>query len=262
MTKIGEHYFLVVNTAKKIIVLDTSFVQIAEINNLNSPRFAIAAGSNKMYVSDLYADMLTVVNTQDYSVSKTIKLKGWSEQMCSINNQVYVCDYDSSKLYVIDTNTDAVTDSIDVGKGAEYLVKDMNDHLWVLCTSIFNTEKKYLKCIDVNTKSILHSFEFSTTESPTALQINAAGDQLYYINKHVYSMNINSTALPSAALVTADANMTFYALGVNPENENLYVSDSKYGQAFDHIYVHKKTGERITTFESGYITGYFYFDVR
>lgn len=260
MTKIGDHYFLVVNTAGTVKVLDTAFVQVGEVTNLNSPRFAMAAGTNKMYVSDLYADKITVVNTQDYTVSKTIKLKGWSEQMCSINNMVYVCNYDSSKLYAIDTNTDAVTDSILVGKGAEYMVKDKNNHLWILCTSIFNTEKKYLKCVDVSSKSILRSFEFSASESPTALQINGAGDQLYYINKQVYSMSINSTSLPASALIQAGATQNFYALGVNPENENIYVSDSKSGQAFDHVFVYSKVGEKLSEFESGYFTGYFYFD--
>ena len=260
MIRVGDYYYVAVNSAAKVLILDSNFVFVREINNLNSPRFLQNINNSKVYVSDLYADKISIINTNTQSIVGSIPVRGWSEQMQQIDSRVYVCDYDSSKLYVIDTSNDAITDSMSIGKGAEYMVQDANKHLWVLCTSIYNNEHKYLKCIDVATKTILKSFEFPVNEFPTGLQINAEGKQLYFINKHVYSMSIDASSLPTEKLIAGDAPKNFYALGIHPTNEHVYVSDSKYGQAFDRVYVYSKTGEAISNFESGYITGYFYFD--
>jgi hypothetical protein len=259
MTKIGDKYFVVVNSANKLIVLDSSFVKISEITGLNSPRYIEHVRNNKAYVSDLYAENIHIINTQTLSKSGTIKCKGWTEQMTTIANKTYVCNYDSAKIYVVDNVNDVVSDSIQLRKGAEWMVQDKNKNIWVLFTSIYNTEMKYLTCIDPTTKSVIKDFEFATSEFPTALHINTTGDKLYYINTHVFSMNISDTQLPSQLLINGTGK-TFYALGVSPVTERLYVSDSKYGQAIDNIYIYKKTGEQLSSFQSGYITGNFFFE--
>ena len=38
-------------------------------------------GDSKAYVTDLYANEITVVNTSNKSILRTIKLAGWAENM-------------------------------------------------------------------------------------------------------------------------------------------------------------------------------------
>ena len=95
---------------------------------------------------------------------------------------------------------------------------------------------------------------------PSKMCINKNGDNLYYINKHVYKLNINDNALPSTFLIDGSAPKIWYGLAVNPSNENVSVTDSKAGQNLSKVHVYKNTGQEITSFDAGHFAGNFFFE--
>jgi DNA-binding beta-propeller fold protein YncE len=260
ITKIGINYFLVVNNTNKIIVLDSNFVKITEINNLLSPRYVLALPNNKAYVTDLKANAIHIINTQTFAKIGTIPCAGWTEKMILIGSLAYITNYNKSILYVVDINTDAIADSIAITKGAEAIEKDKNNNIWVMCTSVYNTEHKYIYNINPSTKTIIKTFEFAINAAPSKMCINNAGNCLYYINKHVYKLGIDDATLPTNFVIDGSAPKILYGLAIQPSNENIYVSDSKAGQSISKIFVYKNTGETITNFDAGYFAGNFFFD--
>jgi len=260
ITKVGNNYFLVVNNASKIIVLDSNFVKITEINDLLSPRYMLDLPNNKAYVSDYVANTIHIINTQTFTKTGTISCNGWTEKMLLIDNLAYITNYKKNYLYVVDVTTDAITDSIGIAKGADAIVKDINNNIWVMCTSIYTNEHKYIYCINPTTKAIIKTFEFANNAMLSKMCINKNGDNLYYINKHVYKLNINDKALPTSFLIDGSAPKIWYGLAINPSNENVYVSDSKAGQNLSKVYVYKNTGEAITSFDAGYFAGNLFFE--
>lgn len=260
MQKINNKYYLTVNNANKIIVLDSNFVKTTEIPNFMSPRYILALPNNKAYVSDYISNTIQVINTQTDTKIGTISCNGWTEQMVYLNGFAYITNYKKNQLYIIDTNTDNISDSITINKGADAIVLDKNNNIWVMCTSIYNYEHKFIYCINPTTKSILKTFEFGVAENPSQLCINKNGNTLYYINRHVYKMSITDISLPNSPFIDGSNPKILYGLGVNPSNENIYVSDSKAGQNKSLVYIYKSTGETISSFESGYFSGEFFFD--
>lgn len=260
ITKIDNKYYLTVNNANKIIVLDSNFVKITEIGNLLSPRYTLQVNNSKAYVTDYISNKIHIINTKTNTVSGFINCSGWTEQLLLLNSTAYITNYKKNQLYLANVNTDLITDSITISKGADAIVIDKNKNLWILCTSIYNYEHKYLYCINSSNNSIIKTFEFPVSDNPSQLCINKLGNTLYFINRHIYKMNIEDTKLPDISIIDGSAPKIFYGLGINPSNENIYVSDSKAGQNNSKVFVYKNTGELINSFDAGYFAGEFFFD--
>ena len=260
IAKINDKYYVVVNNASKVIVLDSNFIKVSEISNLLSPRYVLGLPNNIAYVSDYISNNIHVINTVSNTKIGSISCPGWTEQMLLLNGKVYITNYKKNQLYIINPANNLMIDSVSINKGADAIVKDMNNNLWVLCTSIYNYEHKYLYCINTTNNSIIKTFEFAVSENPSQLCINKNGNTLYYINKGVYKLSINDAVLPTTPIIDGSNPKIFYGLGVNPSNENIYVSDSKAGQNYSKIYVYKSTGVLLTSFDAGYFAGEFFFD--
>lgn len=94
--------YLVLNNSSKIEVADAgSFVSIATIKGLVSPRYFLPVSDSKAYVTDLYANSVQVVDLLQNKVVKQIPLHGWTEELLLHNGKVYVTNLRSNYLYQI-----------------------------------------------------------------------------------------------------------------------------------------------------------------
>jgi DNA-binding beta-propeller fold protein YncE len=261
MNKINNKYYIVVNNSGKIVVVNSSdFKLITTINGLQSPRFILPVTFNKAYVSDLYANSISIVDLNTSTKTGSIPCGGWTEQMTLIYNKAFITNNNSGYAYVINTITDQITDSINVGPFAGSIVTDKNSKIWILSSgnSSSSTAGKLMR-IDPVTLTVELNLPFSSSDSPSDLCINATKDTLYFLNKNVYQMNISSGALPSSPFITGTSN-TFYGLSVSDKDYNVYVSDAIDYIQKSSILVYSPSGSLKTSFKAGINASNFYFE--
>lgn len=117
--------FIVVNNSNKIEVVDTSnFISKGTITGLTSPRYFLGISPTKAYVSDLYANAITIVNPSTFQTTGTIPVSDWTEQLILLNQTAYITQKGTNQVLLIDINTDVIVDSITVGREPNSLVLD------------------------------------------------------------------------------------------------------------------------------------------
>ncbi len=262
MTLFNNKRFLVLNNSNKIEIVDAqNLTSIGEISNLNSPRYFIGINNSKAYVSDLYDDSISVINLNENKISAKIGLKGWTENMLMSYENVFVCNMESEYLNIINAKTDKLSDSILLSYASNSIVEDKYGKFWVLCSGDNLLGKKAgLHCIDPISKTVLKSFLFlNANDKPLRLKINAEKDELYFLNTHLFKFNINDNQLPQKPIITSNGN-NFYALGINPKNNEIYLGDAIDFIQKGKITRYNKEGKEINSFLAGIIPGEFYFD--
>lgn len=250
--KIGNEYYLVVNNSNKIVIVNADDFKYKQgIMGFVSPRYILPVSFSKGYVSDLYANKIAVVNLFTKSIVSYIPCSGWTETMLQYYNKVFVSNLYKNYVYVIDAINDMITDSIYVGKYASGMVLDKNDFLWVLSSGDASIHQKaQLLQINPTTHQVIKTFVFSDTDSPNHLVIDSKREHLFFINQHIYKMNINDTQLPGNYFIGNNGN-NFYSMVWSNIDDNLYVSDAMDYVQNSTIYRYDANGQLIHTFKAG-----------
>ncbi len=259
MNLINDKYYLVVNNSGKIVVCDKTFKMIANITGLTSPRYILQVSAVKAYASDFKSGAVSVINLTNNTVSHTIAIPGWTEEMRLLQNKVYVCNVNREYLYLIDPNQDKVEDSIWVGKNTSGIQVDKNNKVWVLSSGDFSVSPARLSRINPNTKEVEKSFQFPAMHLPFKLAVNRGGDSLYFIKKDIFVMPIDAVSLPDAPIIAAGQS-NFYGIGIFPHNNEIYMSDALDYVQRSHITVYSATGIKKTEFKAGINANGFYFE--
>lgn len=261
LTVIGNQAFIVVNNSSKIEILNLeTFKSAGSISGLKSPRYLLPISADKAYVSDLRSNGVSVINLQNNSISKFISCKGWTERMLLHKNTAWLSNVYNKHVYVVDTQADAMIDSVVVNYGASSLVKDKNDNIWVLCAGN-NKEKDTAALYQINgdSRHIIKKFRFKVDESPGNLCINAAKDTLYFLNKGLFKMTISAVDLPPTPFIPS-AGRLFYSLVIDPNTGYILVSDAiDYVQKGAVYIYHAQSAALVHQFKAGIIPGNFAF---
>ncbi|MBI3518833.1 MAG: hypothetical protein HY062_05695 [Bacteroidetes bacterium] len=259
--KYNNNYYIVVNNAHKIVVVNAAnFVKTTTINGFNSPRHILPITYNKAYVSDLYAGSVQIIDLNSNTISGSIPCLAGTEKMVLIYNKAFITNSNSDYCYVVNTTTDVITDSVNVGKGNSSIVIDKNAKIWVMASGNSSTSQAgKLTRINPLTLQIEQSFIFNTSENPHELCINKTHDTLYYLDNGVYQFPISGNALPPTPLVNQGSKV-YYGLGVNPKDYNIYVSDAIDYVQKSKIEVYKPNGNFVTSFNAGIISNGFLFE--
>jgi hypothetical protein len=254
----NDKLYAVVNNSQKIEVMDASnFRSIGTISGFVSPRYMLPVSYSKAYVSDIYANTISVVDLNSLSIIKTIPCGGWTERMIYHLGKVYVTNYWQPYLYVIDPLTDAKSDSIFIGKGAQSLVADKNDRVIVACGGE-KTSRADTRLVFVNPyqKRIEKTIPFGDGY-PSALAINKTKDSLYFIKTDVYKISIESTEIGSAFV--SGQSKVLYGLGVDIRTNQIFVSDVIDYAQIGKVYVYSSSGIELAKFDAGINPGNFCF---
>ncbi len=265
----GDLAYIVINNSGNIYVIDRKTAEFkGKISQLNSPRYFLKINEQKAYVSDLASHNISIVNPESFELTGAINVNRSTESMVLIGNKAYVAHWSgylqsikNNQVLIIDIETDALIDSIHVGVEPNSIVVDKDQNLWVLCSGGYDNEEiPSLWKINPQNKSIIKKYEFDDISlSPSNLVLNGAADELMYLNNGVYSMSVDDVELPETPMIAQDGKY-FYALGVDPQNSDIYLSDAldytKNGLVFryDHI------GSMLDSFEVGIIPGAFGFN--
>ena len=269
--------FIVVNNSGKVYVADANTLEFkASITGLNSPRYIHFLSDQKAYISDLYAKAITMINPSTYEKIGKIDVNNnnpdfyqhSTEQMLQYKNLVFTnCWSFDNQLLVIDSNTDQVIDSIEVPAQPNSMVIDKNDKIWVLCDggypeSPYAHERPALVKIDAQTLEIEKVFRFKLDEIPSGLCINGSQDTIYFINRHVYRMDVAEGQFPEIPFIESDFTGVyggFYALSIHPNSSQVYLADAIDYQQNGIIYRYHPQGHLLDSFKAGVNPGSFCF---
>ncbi len=257
----GKIYLVVNNSAKVVVVDPDTFVATDAISGFNSPRYFLPVSNSKAYVSDLYANTIAIVDLSTNTISGHIPCPGWTEEMALVYGKAFITNPYRDKVYVINTATDVIEDSIQVSYGPNSIVEDKNGHLWVLCGGD-EAKSTYpaLYRIDPVTKLAEQSFQFNClSDKPWRLDINGTHDTLYFLNESVFQMSITAGNLPDSPLIAAGT-ANFYGIGIDPSSGVIYVADAIDYVQRGVVYRYKPDGTLINSFLAGIVPGDFYFD--
>jgi len=267
VTKFNDKYYLVINNSGKVVVCDKNFVRLTTISGFISPRYMQVVSNNKAYVSNLklpnntnQTNYIQVLDITINTISKSIRLDGWTEQMVQSYGKVYITNQNRKYVYVIDALNDNL-DSIYVGATNACIVKDGNEKLWVSCNadSANNISAKLIR-IDPISNTIEATISLQTTQnSISRLCINGDGTTLYYLLNDVYKMDINATVCPTAGIITQGTH-TFYGLCIDPDDETIYVSDAVDYNSNGKLYRYQANANYIGTYTTGIIPSFMLMD--
>lgn len=259
MQIIGDKGYIVVNNSQKIEVVNLSdFKSIGSIQGLTSPRYILPINESKAYVSDLYANAISVINLKDLVVEKTIPTNGWTEQMVRIEDSAYVCDLTNNQLLVLNLQTDSIIKRTQLIRQPGSMVKDKNNNLWVLCNGGF--DEMIPRLYQINTSGdIIQVVNFDNiNQYPSNLLINEEKDHLFYFNDGIFRMSITDKSLPSQPFIEKNGRL-FYGMGFHPSSSELYVADAIDYQQRGKVYRFDLEGNEIATFQAGIIpTGFIF----
>lgn len=224
---INGRMYVVVNNSNRISVINPANMVVTHtISGLQSPRYIQQLTVTKAYVTEMGANRISIVNLNNNTISGTIAMPFSTEAIAMTNGKVYVGSQNSDKLYVIDPNTDALVDSITTAYGVNSMQVDNNGKLWALSYGLWSIPAAGgLHKINTANDSVETALSFTTSDFPTHLCKNPAGDSLFFLNFSVYRMSVNDASLPSAPFISGTGH-AFYTIGLMPNTSNFFVGDA------------------------------------
>lgn len=274
MTVYGDEAFIVVNNSGKIYRAGLQNMEYTgKIAGLVSPRCIRIVpqlhGNPKGYISDLYSGRILVVDPLAGKTLDSIDISGAgdrlsTEEMILYDGKLYVACWSYGKhILVIDTGTDRLIDSIEVGKQPNSMVLDADGFLWILSDggfpmSPFGQEKATLTRIDLQTRmpETMHTWD-DIGASPTDLCLNPAADSLYFIAQGVYKVSLGMEGFDEPLI--REKGRQFYSLGVDPLDGTVYIGDAVDYQQDGWVYRYRSDGRAVDSFRVGVNPGFFCF---
>jgi YVTN family beta-propeller protein len=250
-------YFFVINNSGKIVITDSSFQKIQEIKGLISPRNIYRVSDNKAYITDLYADAITVIDLKTNAVIGTIPCNGHSEEGVVSNGTFWFTAPETSTIYAIDIAKDQITDSISVGWMPESIILDKNKLIWVLCRGDASKNKDaklvYVKSDGAEKTTVAMGID----AVPTSLTYDLKNHTIYFLANGIRRLRVGVDSEPN--LWKPLPNKVLYSAAVNPTSGDLYVSDVKDFVSKSTIFRYSSDGTLLDEFTTGIISGDFFF---
>ncbi len=253
---IGRDVYLVINNSSKILLTDTGKFKLSNFfSGFQSPRYVLPVGAVNMLVSDLYSKDLKLIDRSNGSILSRHWVNGWCEEMLEYKaGKVAVCNQ-KGKIYFYDIINDDMEDSLLVHKGSQWIVKDKTGMIWTLCKDSFPAIVR----IDPNNRTVKNTFLFTAGKAVSQLEINAAGDTLFYlVDNALCAMPISDMSASEIPFFSVSA-ANFYGLGIHPKSGEIYVADAGDYISRGTVYVLNRKGKERTHFKTGLIPNGFIF---
>jgi glutamine cyclotransferase len=262
--------YIVINNSGGIYVIDiNNFKLKGIIRGLTSPRYIHFINDEKAYVSDLYAMEISIVNPKTFKKIGSIDISNGknqhpSEQMVQYQNFVFTnaWSYDN-KILVLDSDTDKLVDSIEVGIQPTSICMDKNNKIWAITDggyegSPYGYEEPALYKIDAASRNIEQIIKFEKGDRCAELAMNSTKDTIYFIKNDIWKMSVTNPVFPKEPFIK-NKNTKYYGITIDPSSSDLYLAD-----AIDYVqpgilYRYNSNGILDDEYKIGVIPGSFAF---
>lgn len=254
----NDYIYIVINNSEKIEIIDRrSLESKTTLTGFISPRNIAVAGLNKAYVTSIYSDTVRILDLKTNKISGFINMKNSSESIVVIGNKAFIANWiGGNEVFIINTETDQVIDSVEVGIEPESMVVDKRGVVWVLCNGGW-TRENYAELVGINsqTHEVIKRYQFpDKMNSPLCLTADSDGDTLFYIDEGIKCLNILSDELPSDPFIK-NADHQFYKIGVNPVNGDIIATDAIDYQQNGSFMIYSRKGIFVKSSPTGIIPG-------
>ena len=269
MTIHNDCGWIVVNNSHVIFKIDLDTCrELGRITGFTSPRYIHFVSDTKAYVTQIWDNRIAIVNPKRLEITDYIEVpnmtmeQGSTEQMVQMGDYLYVnCWSYQNRILKIDTRTDTIVDELEVGIQPTSLAMDCNGKLWTVTDggfegSPYGYEAPALYRIDPETMSIEQKYEFKRGDDPSEIQIDGAGETLYWINDDIWAMEVTADRVPVRPVIESRGTI-YYGLTIDPESEDIYVADAIDYTQQGKIYRYTRDGELTDEFYVGIIPGSF-----
>lgn len=247
---------------------------------ITNPRYVLPLSDRKAYVTDLYSPYINIFNPTTFQYSGAIDVSqirnnGYcsTEQLVQCGNEVFVsCWSYSNKILIIDTNTDALCDSIILSSWQPKSIKvDCNGKLWVITDggyytdeSVFGDNIPHLYRIDARTRKIELDQPLPTDDANVQLALNATGNVLYVLDNDIYRMSVTADSLRTTPFLRAPLDKDgkrhkLYGIGIDPASNDIYVADAVDYHQSGVIFRYSQDGTELDNFRVGILPSQFAF---
>ena len=240
---LNDNLYIVVNNSKDIYKVDAKTIKFkTQLKGFSSPRYIMSVSDGKAYVTDISVAGIWVINPNNMTHTKFIETGKSTEMMVRVGDEVFVSNWSkqyvnmpNNTIQVIDCVNDMMVDEIEVAQEPKAMVVDKNGNIWVMCNGgwdITAFQDPALICFDPATRQIVKRFDFTPgVDSPDGLAIDGAGENIFFMNGgygslNVYKMSVDATQVPETPFITSEGKW-FYSLTVNPQNGDVYVTETK-----------------------------------
>lgn len=257
----GKDYIQIVNarTFKAIAKIDSNMVE--------NPSAVIKAGTNKAYIScwDTFnADYsykpgtVLVVDLTKNKITKKITVQQGADKMVAIGNEVIVSSttYSGTKnISIINTQTDAVSQTVEIGSNPRLIGTDANGKLW------FYAGEKFVK-FNLSTKTVESRTAFATEstldQSANSFTFNKDKNVIFFVYSYydyannvskgeTYSFNINDASISTAKPFI---NKLFTGLTTDPATGNIYAGFTPSYKQAGYVFRYQPNGTLIDSLKA------------
>ena len=259
----NDELFLVVNNSQKVLVISKEDLRLEKtIQPFTSPRYLSPLPSGEAYLSDQISGYIHRVDMNTHQkLPDSIQVSGWTEEMVRVNEEVFVANRFSTLIYVIDTLSHQLSDSLTVDFDPASMTIDKNGKLWVLCAGDeFSQTPGAIIRIDPASRQIEERFELPDYKSGLTpkIRMNPERDVLYFLREDIFKMGIGDGWLPPSPIIPSDSR-TLYSLGIHPVTGEVYTSDAGDFAQRGTVYRYTEDGTEIQSFTAGVIPNGFLF---
>jgi hypothetical protein len=248
------------------VVDEMDMVSLGSINNgLSLPRF-FTGHLSYGYITDWgpYDEnwgnpdsKILVIDLATNQVSNELETPSRPEGIIVLNDKIYVANSATNLVTMYDPVTNSLVDSIEVNNGPTHFVIDKNQDLWVISTGAYITGGALQK-IDPASGEVIQTVDLSNALPNGRLAINGSGDMLFFMGEQwapdfsytenkVYKASIDQP--DSFVEILSERNL--YGLGVDPENDKVYVADAVAFQGNGKVYVYDFSGSKQDEYSVG-----------
>lgn len=230
LTVDGQRIFLVVNNSGKVEIINgETYEAEMPILGLSSPRHLVKVSDTKAYVTNNSfgaGNDISILDIQNNTVSGNIDLDLDTEGILVNGGFAYACAPYSNELQVISTQTDQVVSTIDVGLGANHIVQDDQGDIWILrfeLDAMFAIIEMEVVHVSPALGAVLGTYTVPQPWNYTN-RLVANGNDVFVLNGDVFYVNTVNSTLEDEPVIDMDVNT--YALGVDPQNGDIYVGEA------------------------------------
>lgn len=261
-----ESMYLVVNNSGYIKEVDlTTFEETGEISGLVSPRQMHIINDEKAYVSNYFSSNLSIVDLNTLTITDSIELDGWTEEMVQVDNRIFVTSPSSyggpasTAVFVIDVESDALVETINIGVNPSNILADENGWIHVFCQGDpFGDPIVKPSVYSINSFNLSEIRMKNIPNLPVAYQSKMAfspdQETIYLLYGSIYEIDVleNGLALTSFPLIDSEGR-SLYGIAVYPSSGNLFITDAKDYNSNGTVYEYKTNAIEVDQFDAGII---------
>ncbi|MFI3330254.1 MAG: hypothetical protein R3Y38_00440 [Rikenellaceae bacterium] len=223
----SDRLYAVINNSNLVEVMELSTAYELGAVSVGSPRY-IAFEGDYGYISS-YQDVVYKLDLNSLKIVDTCAVGLNPEQIEVVGGKLYVANSYADGVYdntvsVIDLMTFTETKRIEVGENVYSLKVDDNNKLWVSTWGNYSNIASRTHLINTTSDTLEESFDVKNT------RMSYCNNMLYIINEDGnLTINTNSKTVEDSPFIidnSFESMTTPYALAVNPETEEIFITDA------------------------------------